>query len=60
MKSLSIDSMNVVELSRDEERAITGGDTMVKYHDSEGYTWYYTYSDSGELVGVAVARAMCQ
>ena len=61
MENLTIlHQMNLAELSCLERQEIQGGqDTVITYLDNKGYTWYYTYNESGALTEVSVARSSC-
>ena len=54
MKNLN--EMHLTELSSLELRNFQGGSTTVRFRDDQGYVWYYTYNDAGDLTGVCVTQ----
>lgn len=59
MENLINSLENLNELSGTDLLNINGGNETVSFTDSKGYTWDYTYNDSGGLVGIYVHRNQC-
>lgn len=59
MNNLNLAQFEVSPLTDTDMQKIVGGNMYVFFDDAQGYHWTYTYSDSGRLVGVSVARLQC-
>lgn len=54
----NLEEINLEELSSWDKENIQGGDTVVSYTDSQGYSWHYYYNDAGNLTGVCCGQGM--
>jgi hypothetical protein len=59
MKDLkNLPAMGLAELSADQARQVSGGESVVRYTDSQGYSWEYYFDDGGNMTGFCVVQAM--